>query len=424
MIARPRAGMPRKRISLALAMALAALAGASLAAPAEPVFSATGPDAAAFGADEGYPLGTRATMNEQKYLVATYSHFDQIFPSRKVARGGPVAALYRAPQELQLTYRYQGRLRSLDDYLERHPATGLLIARDDTILFERYRYGRGDTDRFLSQSMAKTITAMLIGIAVSEGAIASIDQKAEEYVPELRGSAYGETPIRALLHMASGVAFTENYDGKDDIARMSRELFRGGGLGPVAVVAQFNNRVTPPGTRFHYASVESEILGLVLRNAVKMPVADYARERIWQKLGAEADASWVVDATGQETTYCCFNAVLRDYARLGLMLAHDGAWNGQQIVPRDWIVAATSVEAPYLAPRTATPTYGYGYQTWIFPEAWRQFALLGVRGQAIFVDPPSKLVLVHTAVRLLPARDPAAPELAALWHALVEAVGR
>jgi CubicO group peptidase (beta-lactamase class C family) len=388
------------------------------------VFSPTGPDAAAYGADDGYPLGARATMNEQRYLVATYSHFDEIFPSRKVARGGPIAALSRAPEELRLTYRYQGTLHSLDDYLERHPATGFLIARGDTILFERYRYGRGDTDRFLSQSMAKTITAMLIGIAVSEGAIASIDQKAEEYVPELRGSAYGETPIRALLHMASGVAFTENYDGKDDIARMSRELFRRGGLGPAAVVAQFNNRVTTPGTRFHYASVESEILGLVLSNAVKMPIADYARERLWQKLGAEADASWIVDASGQETTYCCFNAVLRDYARLGLMLAHDGAWNGEQIVPRDWVVAATSVEAPYLAPRTATPGYGYGYQTWIFPVAWRQFALLGVRGQAIFVDAPSKLVLVHTAVRLMPSRDPAAAELAALWHALVEAERR
>ena len=408
----------------AAAVAIATLAGSCRAAPADPVFSGTGPDAAAFGAGEGYPLGTRATMNEQKHLVATYSHFDQIFPSRRVARGERVAVLKRAPEELRITYRYGGELHALDDYLERHPATGLLIARGNTILFERYRYGRGDTDRFLSQSMAKTITAMLIGIAVSEGAIASIDHNVETYVPELRGSAYGQTPIRALLHMASGVEFSENYDGNDDISWMSRELFRRGGPGAVAVVGHFNDRAAPPGTRFHYASAESEILGLVLRNAVKMPVADYASERLWQKLGAEADASWAVDTTGQETTYCCFNAMLRDYARLGLMLAYDGAWNGQQIVPKDWVVAATSVEAPYLAPRTATPYFGYGYQTWIFPRPWRQFALLGVRGQAIFVDPPSKLVLVHTAVRLLPSHDPGSAELGALWNAVVEAAGR
>jgi CubicO group peptidase (beta-lactamase class C family) len=419
--------MPSERLRLcarSLAVAALLLAPPALGAPAEPVFSETGPDAAAFGAADGYPLGTRATMNLQQHLVATYSRFDHMFEARRVARDGAVAALKRAPQELSLAYRYEGRTRSLDDYLARHPVTGLLIAKGDTILLERYRYGRTDEDRFLSQSMAKTITAMLIGIAVAEGAIASIDDAAAKYVPALEGSQYGATSIRALLHMASGVAFTERYDGKDDVSKMSRDLFRRDTPGAAAVVRQFDERVAPPGTRFHYASVETEVLGLVLRHAVNMPVADYAHERLWRKLGAEADASWVVDASGQETTYCCFNAVLRDYARLGLMLAHDGAWNGQQIVPAAWVVAATSVAAPYLAPRTATASLGYGYQTWIFPDAERQFALLGVRGQAIFVEPRSRLVLVHTAVRLMPARDPGSIELAALWRALVDSAGR
>jgi CubicO group peptidase (beta-lactamase class C family) len=410
------------RFAAALLVA-ASMISAAMAAPAEPVLSNTGPDAAAYGANLGYPLGKRTTTSQQQFLVGAYSHFDQLFDSRKIARPAVASPLKRAENELSLSYRYQNARYTLEDYLERHPTTGLLIAKDGTILFEHYRYGRSDKDRFLSQSIAKTITAMLIGIAVSEGRIRSIDEPASVYVPELRGSEYGATPIRALLHMASGIEFREDYDGTDDISKMSRELFRADMPGTAAVMAQFNKRVAPPDTRFSYASVETNVLGLVLRKAVGEPVADYARDRLWQKLGAEADASWIIDASGQETTYCCFNAVLRDYARLGLMLAHDGAWNGQQIVPKDWVIAMTTPEAEFLTPRLSPRALGYGYQTWLFPVPWRQFALLGVRGQVIYVDPPSKLVLVHTAVRLKPSKDPAAAELSALWRALVEAHG-
>ena len=141
-------------------------------------------------------------------------------------------------------------------------------------------------------------------------------------------------------------------------------------------------------------------------------------------MGAEAEATWNIDAGGQEATYCCLNAVLRDYARLGLLLAHDGVRDGREIVPRDWVLAATSLsnQWPHLWPRTATAYFGYGYQTWIFPDGEREFALLGVRGQTIFVDPRSKLVMVHTAVRLR-SRDPGGAEAVALWRALVKDLG-
>jgi CubicO group peptidase (beta-lactamase class C family) len=204
-----------------------------------------------------------------------------------------------------------------------------VIAKDDTILYEHYQYARTDSDRFLSQSMAKTITAMLIGIAVAENKIRSIDDPVSVYVPGLANTEYGNTSLRALLHMSSGVAFTENYDGSDDITRLSRDLFGEPGKDPVTSVAQFNTRAAQPETRWHYASSETEILGLVLRAAVKEPIADYLRDRIWQPIGTEADASWAIDGTGQEVTYCCFNAVLRDYARLGRLLAYDGAWEGR-----------------------------------------------------------------------------------------------
>jgi CubicO group peptidase (beta-lactamase class C family) len=186
----------------------------------------------------------------------------------------------------------------------------------------------------------------------------------------------------------------------------------------------FNQRLRRPGTQFYYASAETQVLGLVLRAAVSRPLADYLSDRIWKPMGAEADASWLIDSAGMESAYCCVNAVLRDYARLGLLLAHDGRLGDRQIIPQAWIHAATTVPADswHLKPYAATRYFGYGYQTWIFPGARRMFALFGVRGQAIYVDSASKLVLVHTAVRKLPV-DPGSLELGALWAALREQLG-
>ncbi len=131
------------------------------------------------------------------------------------------------------------------------------------------------------------------------------------------------------------------------------------------------------------------MLGLVLRRATGRPVAEYLEEKIWQPIGAEADATWLIDRSGQEVTYCCLNAVLRDYARLGLLLAHDGNWRGRQLIPAGWVKDATSThpQQRHLWPEVATPFLGYGYQVWLLPGEPRRFVFLGVRGQSIFVDP-------------------------------------
>jgi CubicO group peptidase (beta-lactamase class C family) len=390
-----------------------------------PVFSTTGPDAAAYGVVEGYPLGTRATFDQPQHLVATHSRFDDLIPSGIVMRAAEPWSFRRAPAEPKITYEFQSKRYTLDDYLNRNPATGLLIANDDTILFERYQYARTDRHRFQSQSMAKTITAMLIGIAIAEGAIKSIDDASAAYVPQLVGTEYGKTTIRDLLHMASGVAFSERYDGKDDLFRLVADIFGLSRVRVIVSVAQFNTRVAPPGTRWNYASVETLILGLVLREAIRRPITDYLREKIWQPIGAEADASWAVDSRGQEVTYCCFNAVLRDYARLARLLAHDGMWEGSQLIPRQWVLDATTVrpEDAYLSPGVATPFDGYGYQVWIQSGSQRISVLKGLHGQFIFIDPLSKLIMVHTAVRQKP-NDPANAETRALWDAVVQELGR
>ncbi len=409
---------------LAVIMECAVLSPIRPAMPAAgPVFSDSGPDAAGYGAAQDYPTKRGGALLPQLYMVGNHSHYDSLWPSHVVAKAPEPSHLYRSANEITLSYPYQGIQYTLDDYLDRNPTTGLLIARDDTILFEHYRYGRTDQDRLLSQSMAKTVTSMLLGIAVSEGAIRSIDDPAANYVPELAGTEYGNTPIRALLHMSSGVAFTEVYNGADDSARMGTMLFTRN-VAPTVAVAMFNRRQVPPGTRFHYAGSETEVLGLVVSHVVHMSLAAYLQSRIWQPMGAEADARWVIDGSGQETAFCCFNATLRDWARFALVLAHDGAWNGRQIIPRQWLMDATSVQAPQFAPYVATAYYGYGYQLWLLPGARRQFALLGIHGQVIYVDPVSHLVMVHTAVRLKAAGDPGVREAAALWLALVSQYGR
>jgi CubicO group peptidase (beta-lactamase class C family) len=427
---------PPRRLTAAGALAVLLIAcaspapssqrGASGPPPAEspavsgPRFASGGPGAEDYGASDGYPTGDRSTFFRTPFLVGSHSQLDQVFESRLVGRAPSPSPLVRAPAEPAVRYTFQGETLTLDDYLARHPATGFLIARRDTILVERYQYGRHDRHRFTSWSMAKTVTSMLVGIAIAEGHIRSVDDPAAACVPALAGTEYGRTSIRHLLQMSSGVRFVEEYSGRDDVSRLSADTFRQIGPGGVDAVTPFDVRATAAGTKFSYASVETQVLGLVLRSAVGRPVADYLSEKIWRPMGAEADATWLVDRTGQESTYCCLNAVLRDYARLGLLLAHDGNWRGRQIVPAAWIQEATTVatEQAHLRPGTATPFFGYGYQTWIFPGERRMFAFLGVRGQAIYVDPVSRLVMVHTAVRRQ-AVDPGVVELGALWRSVV-----
>ncbi|MES2751797.1 MAG: serine hydrolase [Pseudomonadota bacterium] len=385
-----------------------------------PTFSASGPDAEAYGAGQNYPLGSIVDRRRQDRMVATFTNFDKLLPAHTVTPPAAASPLARNCEWTGWHYDFDGQRFTLDQYLARHPATGFLIAKGSTILFERYQYGRRDTDRFVSHSMVKTMVAMLVGIAIKDGKIRSINDLAQDYVPELKGSAYGQTSLRALLTMSSGVAFSESYENSDDAMKFSRDLRRSDLPNAAGLLARYNNRAAPPETKFAYAGTQTETLGLVVMAATGKRLADYLSEKLWKPMGAEDEASWTVDGHNQEQAYCCLGARLRDYARFGLLLANDGGG----IIPEAWVIEATTAPPDsFRAPRVATPFYGYGYQTWIIPAKRRMFALLGVHGQAIFIDPASKLVLVHTAVRLKPNRDPAARELMALWFGLVRELG-
>jgi CubicO group peptidase (beta-lactamase class C family) len=391
-----------------------------------PTFVQGGPDAKLYGFDKGYPVpDPTLAMREGNpwspgHRVGAFSHLDAIHPTRRISPAAIPWTFRRSTAEFR--YSFQGHRHSPADYLSRRPVTGLLIARDDQILFEQYQYGRTDSNRLLAQSMVKSIVGMLMGIAVAEGAIKSVDDTAENYVPGFKGSEYGRTPIRDLLHMSSGVDFGEERDDGRDLDRLWRDMVSGVAFkkGTVGSITQFNHRIAPPGTKYRYASIEAAVLGLVLHYATDKSASDYLQEKVWHPIGAEADATWLVDAEGMEVAHFGFSAVLRDYARLGRLLACDGAWGSKQILPVQWMIDATTVRRSdaYLAPGRAMPTFGYGYLLWLLPGNRRQFALVGQLGQRICIDPASKLVMVHTAL------DEPRGEDWALWSAVVTQLGQ
>jgi len=382
------------------------------------------PDEDALGQAEGYPRGTIATMYAERFKVGSFSAAHEITPSRKVARGSEVTPLPKG-EPAKIAYRYKNETRTLDDYLARVRATGLLVLKDGKIVAEHYRYDRKETDLLLSFSMAKTVTALLIGIAADKGHIKSLDDPAENYIPELKGSAYGTTTVRQLLRMSSGVKWVEKYDGKDDMATLGRTMSGAIPGGPLKFLASFHERVVPPGEKPVYSSSETFVLGYVLTRAAGKDVATLTSEWLWKPLGAEADSAWRISTDGQEQTLGGFNATLRDYARLGLLLARDGEIGGRQVVPKEYVLDATSAERQPSAfrPGASMPYYGYGYQTWLFPMRERSFAFLGIYGQCIFVQPSTGIVMVQTAVNKLPKDVDANLERNALWLGVLASLG-
>ncbi len=400
-----------------------ALALAALPAVAEP-------DEDALGKPLGYPVGTNlANWYDMPYRVGSWSALDKVpgVITDTAPKAAVPAALPRASQPPAIKYRYRNLGYTLDEYLERRRITGLLILKNGEIVAERYRYGRKEDARFLSFSMSKSVTSLLVGMALQRGAIASLDDPAGKYAKDLAGSPYGDASIRSLLRMSSGLRFTERYDGQDDVARLMRASATGN-PSPVSVLRSITDRHAPGGEKFVYASGETDVLGRVLAGATGRSVTALTADWLWQPMGAEHDAFWRLGADRQEQALGGFNASLRDWGRLGLLLANDGKVRDQQLVPRDYLLDATdSARQPgAFAPGKATPYFGYGYQFWLFPLKERSFAMQGVHGQAVFVQPGTGIVMVHTAVYANAAGAQEADsynERTAFWLGVLDSLG-
>jgi CubicO group peptidase (beta-lactamase class C family) len=398
------------------------------------------PDEELLGKSLNYPSGNAATWYNNPNRVGAWSALDKVpgVRVRLVERPPSVRVLPVAASAAQISYRYKNVSYTLADYLGRQRVTGLLVLKNGEIVAEHYRYGRKDDARFLSFSMAKSVTSLLLGQAQALGSIRSLDDTAEQYVKELAGSTYGATTIHQLLRMSSGLTFTERYDGTDDLTRLARASAGAAGAGkPVDVLRSITERHSEAGEKFVYASAETDVLGRILTAATGKNMSELTREWLWKPMGAEHDAFWRVSSDGQEQSFGGFNASLRDWGRLGLLLANDGRVetihvNGktetQQVLPREYLLDATDPARQPAAfkPRKATPYFGYGYQFWLMPFKERTFTMQGIHGQAVYVQPSSGIVLVLTSVwESASGKQNAQPyeERDALWRGVLQTLG-
>jgi CubicO group peptidase (beta-lactamase class C family) len=277
------------------------------------------------------------------------------------------------------------------------------VIKDGSIVDERYFNGADGNTKFTSWSVAKSFTSTLVGLALADGKIKSLDDPVTNYLPELKGSGYDGVPIKDLLEMSSGVKFTEDYgDNKSDVQIMwDKTMVQQSET--LAEYAKTLRRAQKPGAKFVYRSVDTGVLGILVKRATGMPMATMLSERIWKPLGMEQNATWLTDGPGQDATeagYCCINATLRDYGRFGLLFLNHGKIGDKQIVPASWIEAATNPQSPQVGWGKLFPgdPGAYGYQWWlIYPGAGHAYSAEGVFFQFIYVSPKYNMVIVKTS---------------------------
>ena len=337
----------------------------------------------------------RRHMLDADVNALTFHNMDQIFDTRRVDNAGPVWKIDSDPHEMSFTYTHAGQTHQAGEVLERTFTNALLILKHGKLVTEIYRNKTDASTHFVSFSMAKSITSTLIGLAVADGHIHSIEDPVTQYVPELKGSAYDGVTIRQALMMRSGADYDERYDfDHPGLASAAFEESLVRNRVRFASFAEVLTRAYPPGTRFNYSTVETCVLGWVLERATKEHIADYMARKLWKPAGMESYGFWMLDGSpdvGREFNGAGFNAVARDYARFGLMMLHNGKGQSKQIIPEAWVKDAT-------APRQTEPIapgvpLGYRYQWWTLPGTDAYMAL-GLQGQFIYVDPATDTVVV------------------------------
>ena len=315
-------------------------------------------------------------------IVNNFSHMDSMFLTLPLSRGpGPISPL---PKGIDTALS-----PAAEAWMQARAVTAIVALKDGAVVHEAYFLGTGPDDLRISWSMAKSVLSSLLGVVMAEGKIASLDDPVVKYVPLLQGSAYDGASIRNVLNMASGVKFNEDYlDFFSDINRMGRVLALGGSMDKFA--AGLHERSDPPGTVWHYVSIDTHVIGMVIRGATGESVASLLQSRILDPMGLEADPYYVTDGLGEPFVLGGLNMRTRDYARIGQMVLQGGAWQGRQIVPADWIDAATTASAP--------GGEGYGFQWWLPPDATAgEVMAQGVYGQYIYINRALGVVIAMNA---------------------------
>ena len=278
----------------------------------------------------------------------------------------------------------------LDAYMASQRSAAIVILQDGKLRVERYGLGFDKDGRWTSFSVAKSFTSTLVGAALRDGFIKSMDDKVSDYIPDMKGSAYDDVSVRQLLTMTSGVRWNEDYaDPHSDVAQFNNHKPEAGVDALVSYMRKLP-REAPAGTRWHYSTGETNLVGILVNQATKKPLADYLYEKVWNPAGMEQQATWLLSKTGNEISGCCIQAATRDFARFGQFVLDGAKAGGQSIVPEGWLAEATSGQAA-----TGQPGRAYGYQWWTYDTG--AFAARGIFGQGIFIDPKRKLVIASNA---------------------------
>jgi CubicO group peptidase (beta-lactamase class C family) len=308
---------------------------------------------------------------------------DKNFPAMETLFPGSITKAGRRPRPLRT-----GKPVAFDPsaYMSANNVAGLIVVQDGRVRLERYARGYSRQGSYTSFSVAKSLTSTLVGAAVKDGFIRSVDDPVTRYIPELAGSAYDGVTVEQVLTMTSGAKWNEDYtDPNSDVARMYARPVPAG-TDPTVAYLRTLTREAAPGTKWVYKTGETNLIGVLVTKATGKSLADYAQAKIWRPYGMERDLFWMSDQSGQNIGGCCLSASLRDYARIGQFVL-DG---GKGVVPANWFAKATTKRA-----ETGSPTGGYGYQWWTSNDG--SFQAQGIFGQLIHIDPKRRLVIVTSS---------------------------
>ncbi|MEL6692525.1 MAG: serine hydrolase [Pseudomonadota bacterium] len=331
-----------------------------------------------------------------------FQNASEIYPTRTVAKAATSEPLPRDAAALDgFTYDYEGTNRTLEDLYQDMETSGLVILHEGNIIHESYGRGASAGTKFTTWSLVKSITSTLVGVAVAEGKIDSVDDQLVKYLPEVEGTAYDGVTIKQALQMSSGIRYDPNlWDGQmdDTVEFMTESVVMG--KSPAFDLAIKYKRDTEPGTKFNYNTAESQVLLELIRRATGMDAADYLSQTIWQPLGMEFDGAWIIDNAGQdgaEIGGAFYNSALRDWARFGLFIEQGGVWNGEQILPVDWVDRATVSDEEHLKPGVVhpNPNRGYAWHWWTYADG--TFTASGANGQTLYVDRENDIVVARSS---------------------------
>lgn len=321
----------------------------------------------------------------QQERMKTLLHMDEMYTSRTVSNSSYVHPL---PQGTPIAAFSKGGEKEavFKKFVSEQLTAGLLILQDGKIRMEYYALGHSATSRWTSLSVAKSVASTLLGAAIKDGYIKSVDDYVTEYIPDMKGSAYDSVKIRHLLTMTSGVKWNENYaDPNSDIAKFNSDPVDSGVNATVSYMRKLPAEAKP-GKKWLYKTGETHLIGELISAATGQTLSDYLSKKIWAPYGMESNATWILDRTGHEMAGCCLQARLRDFARFGQFVMEGGMITGESIVPRSWFQEATRPQVQLW------PGGGYGYQWWVFSK--NTFEALGIHGQMIHIDPERNLIVV------------------------------